>query len=296
MGLLVDNWPAGLGADASGVVVEAGKEAKDKYGFKEGDYVCGCTRIGTRQYATCREFFLMDAQVTMRKPSNISLAQAASVGAAFQTAGFGIFAGLQIPEPTKGAVPPGETWVLVLGGAGSVGRAGVQLAHAAGCKVIASCSEKSFDSVKSIGATAVFDYHIPLDQQLDAIEKATSGTSITKIFDATSADNPELAKALFKKASGTKLFSTTNDWSGIGDFEGGKTYEIHLGQLGRPDATQINSDVERWNPIFTSLIEAGVLHPMELEQVGSGGLEDAIKAYQTKAGSKKLVVKIQDEN
>ena len=142
----------------------------------------------------------------------------------------------------------------------------------------------------------MFDYHLPLDQQLDAIEEATSGTPIAKIFDATSADNPELAKALFKKASGAKLFSTTNDWSDVGDFEGGKTFEIHLGQLGRPGATEINGDVERWNPIFTSLIEAGVLHPMEVEQIGSGGLEDSIKAYQTKAGSKKLVVKIQDEN
>lgn len=48
--------------------------------------------------------------------------------------------------------------------------------------------------------------------------------------------------------------------------------------------------------MFTSLIEAGVLHPMETEQIGFGGLEDAIKAYQTKAGSKKLVVKLQEED
>lgn len=295
MGLLVDQWPAGLGADASGIVVEVGRDAKEKYGLKEGDYVCGCTRIGDRQYATCREFFLMDAQVAMRKPSNISLAQAATVGAAFQTAGFGIFAGLQIPEPKQGAIPAGETWVLVQGGAGSVGRAGVQLAHAAGCKVIASCSEKSFGAVKSLGASAVFDYHLALEKQIEEIEKATSGAAITKIFDATSADDPQLAKALFKKSNGTKLFSTTNDWSGIGDFEGGKTYEIHLGLLGRPNAKQINKDMEGWNPLLTSLIESGVLHPMETEQVGSGGFEDAITAYQTKAGSKKLVVKLQDE-
>ena len=237
----------------------------------------------------------MDAQVTMRKPSNVSLEQAASLGAAFQTGCFGIFSGLHIPEPKDGAVPTGDTWVLVQGGAGSVGRAGVQLASAAGCKVIASCSEKSFEAVKAIGATAVFDYHLPLDQQLDAIEKATSGTAVTKIFDATSANNPELAKALFKKSSGTKLFSTTNDWSGIGDFEGGKTYEIHLGQIGRSESPKFNSDIERFDPMITSLVESGVLHPMEVEQVGSGGFEDAIKAYQTKAGSKKLVVKIQDE-
>ena len=238
----------------------------------------------------------MDAQVTMRKPSNLSPAEAATIGAATQTAGFGLFAGLDIPEPKGGkATPQGDTWVLVLGGAGSVGRAGVQLAHAAGCKVIASCSERSFADVKKIGATAVFDYHLSLDDQLKAIKDATSGAPISKIFDATSADNPELAKALFAEQNGTKLFSTTNDWNGIGDFQGGKTYEIHLGLLGRPDAKQINKEVEGWNPLIVSLFEAGVLTPMPLEQVGSGGLEDAITAYKRKAGSKKLVVKIQDE-
>ena len=120
---------------------------------------------------------------------------------------------------------------------------------------------------------------------------------MTNVFDATSADDPALAKALFRNGgSGPKLFSTTNDWSGLKDFEGGKTHEIHLGLLGREDAQQINAAVEGWNPMLTSLFEAGKLHPMEHEEVGSGGLEDAVKAYSYKSKSgKKVVVKIQDE-
>ena len=213
MGLLVDSWPVGLGADASGVVVEAGQEAREEYGFRVGDYACGCTRIGDRQYSTCRDFFLMDARVTMRKPSNLSPAVAATIGAACQTASFGIFAVLQVPEPRpETATPTGNNWILVLGGAGSVGRADVQLARLAGYKVIASCSETSFAAVKKIAAHTVFDYHLSLDEQLDAIKSATSGAGITKIFDATSADDPALAKALFKSfKADTKLFATTND-------------------------------------------------------------------------------------
>lgn len=297
-GVLVSSWPIGLGADASGVVVEVGQEAKDKYGFQGGEYVCGCTRIGHRDYSTSREYFLMDAQVAMRKPSNLSLAEASTVGAAFQTASFGLFAGLKVPLPGfEDSTSAKDTWILVLGGAGSVGRAGVQLAHASGCKVIASCSEKSFDSVKKIGADAVFDYHLSVDDQLAAVDRATSGATINKIFDATSADDPVLAKALFHQDTkgDPKLFATTNDWSNIGDFEGGGTYEIHLGLLGRPDAKEINSEVEQYNPVITSLFEAGKIHPQEHEEIGSGGLEDAIKAYKHKAGSRKVVVKIQDE-
>ena len=68
-----------------------------------------------------------------------------------------------------------------MGGAGSVGRAGVQLAHAAGCKVIASASEKSFDAVKKLGANAVFDYHLSLDDQVKAVKEATGGAPVTRI-------------------------------------------------------------------------------------------------------------------
>ena len=298
MGVLVTSWPIGLGADASGVIVEVGQDAKEKYGFEAGQYVCGCTRIGQREYSTAREFFLMDAQVAMRRPSNLSLAEAATIGAAFQTASIGLFVGLQVSPPKQEASTDAKGWILVLGGAGSVGRAGVQLARASGCNVVASCSEKSFDSVKGIGASAVFDYHLSIDAQLEAIDKATSGATITKIFDATSAADPALAKALFRRENTkgqTKNFSTTNDWSGIGDFEGGKTYEIDLGKVGRPDEEFINNAVEKFNPMITSLFEAGVLRPQEQEEIGSGGLEDAIKAYKHKAGSRKVVVKLQDE-
>lgn len=295
MGLQVDEWPAGLGADASGVVVEVGPVAAKKYDLKAGDYVCGCTRVGPRQYSTCREFFLMDAQVAMRKPSNLSVAQAATIGSAAQTACFGIFAGLEISEPDLNSSVSSDGWILVLGGSGSVGRAAVQLARAAGFKVIASCSEKNAQAVKHIGATAVFDYRLPIEEQVAAVKDATRGVDITKILDATSADDPKLAKALFQAHDGKKLFSTTNSWSKIGNFEGGKTFEIELGRLGRPDSQEINDAIEKWNPMLTKMYEAEILKPMDYEQVGSGGLEDALRAYKKTSYGRKVVIKIDDE-
>ncbi|WPH02261.1 Hypothetical protein R9X50_00511700 [Acrodontium crateriforme] len=298
-GALVESWPVGLGADASGVVVKAGKVAKEKYGFKEGEHVCGCTRVARREYSTCREYFLMDAQVAMRKPSNLSPAQATTVGAGFQTAALGLFEqGMGIPLPTADQKESAnEEFLLVLGGAGSVGRAVVQLAHVCGFEVIASCSDSSSDSVKTIGATATFDYHLPMEDQILAIDQASGGVGINRIFDATSADDPQLAKALFRKVKSEKPkhFVTTNDWSNIGDFEGGKTYKIHLGRLGQSDATEINQAIEKANKTIVDLFEAGVILPQDHEVIGTGGLEDAIKAFKHKAGSKKVVVKIQDE-
>lgn len=51
---LVSSWPMVLGADASGTVVEVGKEVESI--FKVGDRVCGCTRLGETGYGTFQEY------------------------------------------------------------------------------------------------------------------------------------------------------------------------------------------------------------------------------------------------
>ena len=53
-GLLVTAWPFVIGCDAAGVVVKAGEKASSS--FKEGDEVCGCTRLGCIGYSTGQEY------------------------------------------------------------------------------------------------------------------------------------------------------------------------------------------------------------------------------------------------
>lgn len=53
-GLLVSSFPIVLGCDASGVVVDVGKDAEAS--FKIGDRVCGCTRLGEPGYGTFQEY------------------------------------------------------------------------------------------------------------------------------------------------------------------------------------------------------------------------------------------------
>lgn len=299
MGLLVQSWPVGMGCDAAGIVVDAGKNAAEKYGFKAGDEVFGCTRPADIKYATANEYFLMDAFVTMRKPSNITFPGASTCGSALQTSALGLFEGLRLDVPDHKAAAPADRskWVMILGGSGSVGSAGVQLARAAGYKVIASCSSRNFGKVKDLGANAVFDYGASIEDQLKAIEEATGG-NVGLIYDATSSDDPKIAKEVFKDSSAsTKLFATTNDWSGISDFEGGKTYEIHLGRLGQEtdDAKPINDAAIKYNPIIQGLLASGRVRTQEYEEIGTGGFEDAIKAWSHKSDGRKVIVKIQDE-
>lgn len=184
----------------------------------------------------------------MRKPSNLEVPAAVTVGSAFQTAALGISKGLGISVgTTRNDVNEDRDWVLVLGGAGSVGSAAVQLLSQAGHAVVASCSPKQSSRVENLGAKGTFDYHLSLEEQIKAIEHITGDPGdVSMIFDATSSEDPILAKELFKTAElqgKEKLFVTTNDWSGIGGFEGGKTYEIHLGMMGRPEAREINEGI-----------------------------------------------------
>ncbi|ETI23023.1 hypothetical protein G647_04819 [Cladophialophora carrionii CBS 160.54] len=298
-GILVVSWPLGLGVDAAGIVVEAGSEATSKYGFTSGDQVFGCTRVGMLGYTGAQEYFLFDAAVTLRKPDNISLLEAATLGVASETACLGLFDGLKLTLPDPKNLPASkEEWIVILGGASNVGKAAIQLAKASGYKVVASCSSKSAAVVKEIGAVP-FDYKQPLEDQVKAVLGITGG-DVARIYDAVAGDDPVLAKELFKASKSTeKFFATTNDWSGIGDFEGGKTYPVALGTVGRPEATELNRKVATYIPVITGLIEAGKLLPTEYEVIGNGGFDDAVKAYHHQlagaGGSKKVVVKIQDE-
>ncbi|EEH46394.2 uncharacterized protein PADG_02492 [Paracoccidioides brasiliensis Pb18] len=301
-GALVQEWPLGLGLDVAGIVVKAGENAASS--FKVGDRVCGCSRLGYFGYNGGQEYFLMDAKVTIPKPKNISLVEAATIGVGVETAGLGIFNSLDVELPKledvregKYVPPKRDEWAVVLGGSSSVGKFG--LLDVCGYKVIASCSEQSVPLVKSQGARAVFDYKMPIRDQVKTVLDITKGR-VHRVFDAA-ATGDAFAKELFKKlpAGGPKLFSTTNAWSKITDFEGGKTTIVQMGTIGRPNGEHINKLLEEYIPVFVALFEQEKLLPAPFDLIERGGFEDALEAYryhQKGAGrSHKVVVKIQEE-
>ena len=236
-------------------------------GFKVGDYVCGCTRLGALNHGSAQELHLRDAFTTIHMPSNLTVPQAACFGPGFQTAAIGMCDGLLIPMPEKQNPKVGQ-WVLVMGGAGAVGRATVQLLLLAGYDVVTTCSARSKEDLESLGALTV-DYKQSVKEQVAAIQKIAGG-GVSKIYDATSADDPVVPKALFAQTSGDKLFTTTNDWSGIVDFEGGRTHNILLGPIGRPAVKDFNKKISVWNAALVKLCEAGLLSTNEYNYLRRG--------------------------
>lgn len=134
------------GSDAAGVVraVGAGVAA-----FKAGDrvYTFGTITGAYAQLALC------EAAQVHPLPSNVTFQQGAAVGVPYGTAWRALF--------MRGAAWPGET-LLVHGASGGVGIAAVQIAKAAGLRVIGTAgSEKGRRLVAEQGADHVLDHSRP---------------------------------------------------------------------------------------------------------------------------------------
>lgn len=80
-----------------------------------------------------------------------------------------------------------------------------------------------------------------------------------------------------------------------GNFKG---YPIQLGPVGRPDATQLNQEIQSFIPFVYKLLLTGGLTPAEYIAVGDGGFKAVLEAYafqsSGKGGNKKVIVKISD--
>lgn len=95
----------------------------------------------------------------------------------------------------RGALQPGET-VLVLGAAGGVGTAAIQIAKAAGARVIAAAStDEKCDLCRSLGADATINYSVHSPQQglREAIKELTAGKGPDVIYDPVGGDFAEPA-------------------------------------------------------------------------------------------------------
>jgi NADPH2:quinone reductase len=137
------------GSDGAGVVDALGEGVSD---LAVGDrvYLAGPMGASTGTYA---ELVVNSAANVHRLPDGVSFAQGAALGVPASTAWRALF--------HKARLKAGET-VLIHGGSGAVGNAAIQLARAAGAKVIATAgSGKGIQLVRDLGAHAAIDHSQP---------------------------------------------------------------------------------------------------------------------------------------
>lgn len=133
-----------LGADVAGIVESVGAEVTR---FKPGDEVYADTSSG--RSGSFAEYVCVREHLTALKPANLSFEQAASVPLAAVTA----LQGLR----DWGRIEKGQK-VLINGASGGVGTFAVQIAGVFGAEVVAVCSTRNVETVKTLGATRVIDY------------------------------------------------------------------------------------------------------------------------------------------
>lgn len=131
-----------LGLEIAGEVAAFGSAVTE---FKINERVFGL--VGSGGYA---EYCLLDSQMAMRIPDNLSFEEAAAIPEAFLTADEAVF--------TLGNLKTHHSILIHAAGSG-VGSAAVQLAKQIGAQIFATVgSSEKADAIKNLGAVEVINY------------------------------------------------------------------------------------------------------------------------------------------
>jgi NADPH:quinone reductase len=144
------------GSELAGEVVAAG----DGAAFRPGDRVFGATPTGA-----FAELALLDAHQVSAVPNDIDFGPAAAFGVTYRTAYHALRSVAQVAE---------GDWVVILGSAGGVGQAALDLAVGMKARVLAAAStEDKLDICRQRGAEATVAYD--RDDLKSAIRELTGG-------------------------------------------------------------------------------------------------------------------------
>ncbi|MGX1186955.1 NADPH:quinone reductase-like Zn-dependent oxidoreductase [Pseudomonas sp. F-14 TE3623] len=142
--ILPYTFPLVLGNDLAGVVVRTGSAVKR---FKPGDEVYA--RPPEDRIGTFAELIAVNENALALKPSNLDMAEAASIPLAALTTWQVLVETAQVKKGQK---------VLIHAGSGGVGTFAIQLAKHLGAFVATTTSTANVEWVKALGADVVIDY------------------------------------------------------------------------------------------------------------------------------------------
>ena len=253
----LDDFPYVLGRDFSGTVAALGGGVDE---FAPGDAVFGVCDVG--QEGTYAEKLAMKAALCARKPDGLSHVDAAALALT------GLTAVVSIEDTLK--LEAGEK-ILIQGGAGGVAGFGIQLARHIGARVVATCSARNVDYVRSLGADEVIDYN--------AVDFTDAVSDCDAVFDTVGGDVTERSFAVLRP--------------------GGRAAFIASGSTPPPsprdDAISLRPRVGRDRPHLERILELHAAGAVTVPEITAFALADAAAALATSAARHlrgKLVLKI----
>lgn len=213
---------------------------------------------------------------------------------AMATVAVALFANLGIPRPTSTPTAQ-KSGFLIWGAASSVGISALQLAHNLGFKVFATASPAHHQTLKSLGATEVFDY-----RDADVVEKIVAaakavGTPISLGLDAVTEGTTAKQSAEILLASGGKggKLVLALPWPESETQPEG----LEIGQTGAYRHATQDAELGRWffNEYLEKALQDKSIVPAPEVEIVEGGIGAAQKALdKVKAGvsGKKIVVQV----
>ncbi|KAJ3055602.1 hypothetical protein HK097_010026 [Rhizophlyctis rosea] len=270
------SFPAPFGFDISGTITEVGPGIS---GFAVGDEV-----FGVGQYAFA-EFVKAKATRLNKKPSNLSHPQSSTLWVGLATSIAALYSplGHSFPPPSSNQSFFRPEWLLITGGATSVGLYCIQLAAASGYSVITTASPQHTSLLQQLGALHVIDYHQPRDEVIRQIKEA-SHNRLSYVIDIVG-DTETAVGALSDKPNAT-LVSIT-----------GRSEKVREG-VNVKDIQTLNPQIEGFikeliDGEVVEYLEQGRIQPNNV-QIVEGGLEGVKEALRlSKEGNvnaSKLVV------
>ncbi len=205
-------FPGTMGTDLAGTVERAGSLATR---WQQGDKVVA--RLDPTKGGALAEFAVVPASYLAAAPAKVSLEETAGIPTAAGTVWQALFEVANLKH--------GQT-VLVHAGAGGVGSFAIQLARAAGARVIATASGSGVELARQLGADQVIDYRSErfedmlsdIDVVLDTVRDDTQQRSFGvlrsggTLVSTTSPPDEALAKAhnvtatfVFHQSDGSRL-------------------------------------------------------------------------------------------
>lgn len=169
------------GAEYAGKVVSVGEGVEHLRPGQRVACLSGTGGFGTHTLAP--------AQLCMPLPEEFPAVDAAAFIMTYATSHHALM--------DRAALQAGET-VLVLGAAGGVGTAAIQIAKAAGARVIAAASsDEKCEVCRTLGADATINYstHTPAGTLRETIKTLTNGKGPDVVYDPVGAD---LAEPVFR--------------------------------------------------------------------------------------------------
>ncbi|KAH8704962.1 zinc binding dehydrogenase [Talaromyces proteolyticus] len=295
LGVLIQHYPAILGCDVAGEVVEVDPSLADRYELGNrviGTASCLDTRDGKYCYAGFQEYVVLKAPQIAKIPVDVSYQDAVVLPLGILASASSLFAvgtlALSIPDaakPPHGGGGLGKT-VVVWGASSSVGSCGVQLAAQAGYEVIGVASGKNHQMVKSLGAAACFDQNDP--SIVDSMLSYLQGKQVEGAFCSIASDSAlDTLSEILDRSEGRKLVASVIPGA---ETKGSKGVTIVTNLKLDVHDTQYMEPVWKW--LNQAMVEKKVKYAPPPEVVGNGleAVQEGVDLLAKGVSAKKLVV------